>query len=116
MKQQINPTAGFIEATIKKIEKAHNHRYLLERVLIVVYIFIPVILRQIWLLARNDYFSIGRLPFSEHICCIYKFFMSSVTGTYLLGIGMVSAFMYLWGIRLLTPGYKRLTHFFPGKA
>lgn len=114
-KHQVRPSAGFVGTTLNKIQKAHDHRALIEKILIVVYLFIPTILRQFWLFARRDYFAVGSWPLGKYIVSVYDFLIANSTGTYILILGVVSSVMFLWGFRIMSPGFKYIGNFFSDK-
>jgi hypothetical protein len=113
MQKTVRPSAKFVDNTLERIQQAHDRRALAEKILIVCYIFIPAVLRQVWLLARHDYFSVSNWPLAKHVLSVYNFVLASTTGTYILMIGIASSVMYLWGYRLaVAPVFKYIGHFF----
>ena len=111
-KHQIRPSAGFVGETLDKLKLAYMRRVRIEKILVVVYLFIPAMMRELWLLTRHDYFSVGGWPFARHIVGVYHFLIASSTGIYILILGAVASLMYLWGFRALSPVFKYVAHFF----
>lgn len=109
---RIEPSADFAENTIKRIVEAYKHRIMITKIFIIISMFSPFIVRQIWDIARHDYFSIVNWPLSDYVLLIYRFSISHFTTYIMLGLGMFSAFMYLWGVKFLTPAFKYFGHFF----
>jgi hypothetical protein len=111
-KLQIRPSASFTEKTIAKIEAAHEHRILITKILIVTYMFIPFILREVWFFARRDYFTLSHWPLGHLLSSVYKLFISAPVATYMLILTIVSALIYLWGMKFLAPTFRYIGHFF----
>jgi len=112
MKHQIRPSANFTALTLEKLEKAGDRQALIAKILIVSYMFIPFILREIWFFARRDYFSLTRWPLGNYLSDAYNFLIAGSTANYMLILGIASALMYLWGYRLLNPAFKYVGQFF----
>lgn len=111
-KHQIQPSADFTQKTILKIIEADSRRLLAIKIWVVVSVFMPVLTREAWLFVRRDYFSLTHWPYADQVISVYNFFLSGAAAMYLLGFGVLSAFMYLWGFRLLTPTFRFVGHLF----
>lgn len=98
-KHLINPSPNFTERTLFKIQKLENRRRFISDCLMVVLVFAPFIIREMWRFARHDYFSVSGMPFSQTIITAYAFFLSSLAAYLLLAIGIIGAFICLFGSR-----------------
>jgi hypothetical protein len=74
---------------MRKILRLERQRYF--RILYgwaTVLAFGPLVLRQLWLWIRNDYFSASHLPFGSFVVPVYHFFISPYGIFLLLAVGI----------------------------
>lgn len=111
-KYQIEPSPDFREKTLTRITAAYEHKVLVTKIWVIISMYLPFCLREIWNFTRNDFFSVGSWPLGGYLTSIYSFAIANATGVYLLGIGLVSTFIYLKGFRIFTPTFRFIGHVF----
>lgn len=113
-KHLINPAPDFTERLMLKVAKINQQKKLVYDVLVAFLLFSPFLARQIWLwlAASHDYFSAGRLPFSQTVLTTYGFFLSTIAAYILLSFGLAAILIYRLGWRRLALAVKSISQAF----
>lgn len=104
-KHQIEPSRDFAERTLLKIARIDEQKKIISHSLALALIFSPFLIRQIWLMVRQDYFSISNLPFAGTVASAYGFFLSALAFYLFLAAGVVGATFYLFSAKFF---YRKL--------
>lgn len=107
-KYQISPSRNFREETMQKIIDDDRRRKKIYDICFGVFIFTPLLTKQIWLLIRHDYFSLAHWPMAEIFMKTYWIFLSNLTTYFLIGLSVLILAIYFWGSRRLISLFKSL--------
>lgn len=85
----VEPAPDFAERTMTRIcHLEERRRFAVLCGWASLWAFGPLVLRELWLLIRRDYFAAGHLPFSSIIISVYQFFLSWAGALLLLAMGI----------------------------
>jgi hypothetical protein len=94
----VEPSPDFGQRTMDRIYRL-EWRKRVTWGLVILWIFSPLTLRQLWLLVRNDYFSASRLPFGNTIVGAYYLFLSLKGEFLLLAMGIFVSLLFVFKLR-----------------
>lgn len=96
----IEPTPDFAKQTMNRIYRLGRRRqFLVLYSLAALWALGPLLLRQVWLLIRNDYFEAANLPFGSITVTIYQFFLSWAGAILLLAAGILASVFFALKLR-----------------
>lgn len=100
-RHKISPSHDFTERILLKVEKLENQRKFISNAVMIVLIFAPFIIRQLWIFRfmHHDYFPVGRMPFGHMIVGAYVLFLSGLVAYILLAAGVLGATIFIYGNR-----------------
>ena len=90
---QIEPSADFTKRVMTTVGLINRRKRWTGYLLAVIFSMVPLALREIWLFARGDYFSVSTLPMGRLIVGAYEFFLSPAALYILLALGIL-AFLF----------------------
>jgi hypothetical protein len=94
----VDPSPDFAKRTLNRIYRLEKRRYLFVLCGWAILLALgPVILRQLWLLIRNDYFAVGHFPFANAIIVVYQFLLSGTGAFLLLALGVSASLLFVFG-------------------
>jgi hypothetical protein len=80
----IDPSPDFCKTTMAKICEIDRRRsFLITYGMAISVTLAPPVAKHIWLLIRNDYFSLGGIPLGGYIVPFYQFLIS-ISGSFIL--------------------------------
>lgn len=89
----IQPSVDFTARLMRQISLLERRKRWLAYLAAVLLSLTPLAAREVWLLIRGDYFSVGSLPMSQLIVGAYRFFLSPAALYILLALGVL-AFLF----------------------
>lgn len=90
----VEPSDDFVKRTMMRVAIYEGRRQKILDGLVVMLAVSPIILRQAWLWARNDFFSVSPLPFGETIVRVYEFFLSAAALYGLVALALIVVASY----------------------
>lgn len=96
----IQPSADFVNRTMKQIRKFEKKRRFWIQVWAVVASLAPFVIRETWMLVRGDYFAVSGVPFvGRWIAAAYQLFLSPIGLYFLLFGGIIASAVYIFKFR-----------------
>jgi hypothetical protein len=92
---KIKPSSDFADKVMVQVAELEKQSKFWDNLVWVILIFSPLLIREVWLLIRHDYFSVGSLPFKDLILSIYNFFVSGLAFNIFLFAGIFFATVYI---------------------
>lgn len=103
MRHYIQPSADFATKIMRQIGILERRKRWTAYLAAVLLSLTPLAVREIWLLIRGDYFSVGSLPLGQLIVGAYSFFLSPAALYVLLALGILA---FLLRANKLRRGYN----------
>lgn len=86
----IQPSVNFTSKVMRQIGLVERRRRWMGYLAAVLLSLAPLAVREVWLLVRGDYFSVGSLPMGRLIAGAYNFFLSPAALYILLALGVLA--------------------------
>ena len=101
---------GFAERVMDQATLVEKRRFVRLNIYFAVVALLPYLSRQMWSLARRDFFSVSEFPLGSMIAEVYRALMSSPATYALVGGGIILALFIVGLPRWRTTQFQSISH------